>query len=240
MPRTHNNTGRSRKNSGDIMAAPFKTTTRPYLRNRIAGQFAPRLIDMLETPAYRVLSLSGRRVLDRIEIELAHHGGHDNGCLPVTYDDFERYGIDRHAIAPALREVEALGFVRITERGRAGNAEFRTPNKFRLTFRPTDRQGQTDEWRTIQTMEAAKDIASTARSPIRRGGLTNGAAKRTESGGGKSRFQCANSPLKSPSPGGENHHYGDSGEMPTTSIFRGGATVDCHRRTLSERKNHSP
>jgi len=32
----------------------------------------------------------------------------------------------------------ALGFVEITEHGRAGNAEHRTPNKFRLTHMPTD------------------------------------------------------------------------------------------------------
>jgi hypothetical protein len=34
-----------------------------------------------------------------------------------------------------LREVCALGFVEITERGRAGNAEWRRPNLFRLTYR---------------------------------------------------------------------------------------------------------
>ena len=49
------------------------------LRKSIPGQFAPRLIEMLESPAYCVLSLSARRVLDRLEIELGHHGGKDNG-----------------------------------------------------------------------------------------------------------------------------------------------------------------
>ena len=72
-------------------------------RTRIDGQFAARDIKMLESHAFRELSLSARRVLDRLEIELAHHGGMDNGKLPVTYDDFQRYGIDRHAIAPAIR-----------------------------------------------------------------------------------------------------------------------------------------
>jgi hypothetical protein len=64
---------------------------------------------MLESPTFRELSLSARRVLDRLEIELAHHGGMDKGRLPVTYDDFQRYGIDRHAIAPAIRELIAPG-----------------------------------------------------------------------------------------------------------------------------------
>src|SRR5215471_4459427 len=95
-----------------------------YLRkNRIAGQFAARTIEMMESPAFRVLSLSAHRLLARIEIEHAHHGGNDNGSLPVTYEDFVEYGVERHAIAPALRECEALGFIEITERGRAGNAE---------------------------------------------------------------------------------------------------------------------
>ena len=89
----------------------------------------------LRSPAYRVLSLSARRLLDRMEIELADHGGTDNGKLPVTYDDFERYGIHRHAVGPAIRELVALGFVEITEVGRAGNAEWRKPNVFRLTYR---------------------------------------------------------------------------------------------------------
>ena len=114
--------------------------SKSYLRkNRIAGQFAPRTIAMLESPAFQVLSLAGHRVLARIEIELAHHGGNDNGRLPVTFDHFAEYGMDRHAIAPALREVCALGFIEITEQGRAGNAEWRRPNKFRLTYRHTGR-----------------------------------------------------------------------------------------------------
>ena len=159
------------------MAEPPTSTTRPYRRNKIAGQFVPRQIDMLESPAYQVMSLSARRVLDRIEIELAHHGGRDNGKLPVTYGDFVRYGIERHSIAPALREVEALGFAEVTEHGRAGNAEYRTPNKFRLTYRPTASGEPMHEWRKINTIEDAKAIAQAARNPIRRERRTNGAAE---------------------------------------------------------------
>lgn len=123
-------------------------------RNRersIPSQFAPRLIEMLEAPAYRVLSLSARRVIDHVEIELAHHGGNDNGRLPVTYEDFESYGIDRGSIAPAIREAVALGFLEITEKGRAGNAEWRKPNYFRLTLtrRPRGACGANDRRRTV-------------------------------------------------------------------------------------------
>ena len=76
----------------------------PKRRNKIDGQFNARTLKMMESPAYRALSLSARRVMDRICIELMHHGGNDNGKLPVTYEHFVEYGIARHAIAPAIRE----------------------------------------------------------------------------------------------------------------------------------------
>jgi hypothetical protein len=131
-------------------------------RTSIGGQFAPHTIEMLRSAAWRALSLSGRRVLDRLEIELADHGGTDNGKLPCTYADFEQYGIDRHSIGPALREVVALGFVEVTEVGRAGNAEFRRPNFFRLTYRHT-RYAPTDEWKKI-TEDEARFLAQSART----------------------------------------------------------------------------
>jgi hypothetical protein len=121
---------------------------------------------MLRSPAYCVLSLSARRLLDRMEIELADHGGTDNGKLPVTYDDFERYGIHRHSIGPAIREVVGLGFVEITEVGRAGNAEWRKPNVFRLTYRHTKYE-PTNEWEKVLTNEDAEAIAQAARAPRR-------------------------------------------------------------------------
>jgi hypothetical protein len=132
-------------------------------KNKIAGQFSARTIEMMESPAFCTLSYSARRVLDRIEIEHAHHGGHDNGQLPVTYNQFHDYGIHRHAISPALREAGALGFIEITEHGRAGNAECRRPNKFRLTYRYTGRAKPTDEWRKIKTLEEAEMVAQAAR-----------------------------------------------------------------------------
>jgi hypothetical protein len=132
-------------------------------RTKIGGQFAPRTIEMLESPAFRVLSLSARRILDRLEIELAHHGGQDNGKLPVTYEHFHEYGIHRHAIGPGIGECIALGFVEITEPGRAGNAEFRAPNLFRLTYKNTRVEGPTDDWRRIENVNDAKAIARAAR-----------------------------------------------------------------------------
>jgi hypothetical protein len=179
--------------------------SRNELKIRIDQQFASRTIEMLESPAYRVLSLSARRILDRLEIELAHHGGKDNGKLPVTYDQFEEYGIDRQAIGPAIRELCVLGFIEITEAGRAGNAEWRTPNLFRITFRPMKglKTYGTNEWRRIETIEQAQQLAKAARCAT---------AKNPKS-------QCG----KKSRLGGENPHRKapfHSGETPTTSHGR--------------------
>jgi len=138
----------------------------PRRRNSINGQWSPRPIEMLESPAYRALSLSGHLVISRIEIELAHHGGNDNGRLPVTTDDFVAYGMHRTSVAPAVREAEALGFIRVTERGRGGNAEHRAPNLFFLTFghsRDSRKYPPTHDWRGIKTLEEAEEIAHLAR-----------------------------------------------------------------------------
>jgi hypothetical protein len=134
-------------------------------RNRIAGQFTAHRIEMLRCPAWRTLSLSAHRVLDRLEIERALHGGQDNGRLPVTFEQFVEYGVHRHAIAPAIRELEALGFAVVTERGRSGNAGYRKPNLFRVTFLPggTENGEPSDEWRAIKTLEQAEKLATAAR-----------------------------------------------------------------------------
>jgi hypothetical protein len=121
---------------------------------------------MLASPAYRALSLTGHRILARIELELCRHAGKDNGTLIVTYKDFQSYGIHHHAIGPGLRELEALGFIEIVQRGLAGNADHRRPHTFRLTYQPTDDgEPATDEWQHIKTVKDAEEIAINARNP---------------------------------------------------------------------------
>jgi hypothetical protein len=134
--------------------------------NSIGGPFAWRTIEMLKSPAMRIISLSARRALDRIEIELATHGGKDNGELPVTKSNFEDYGIQHNAIAPALRELEAVGFIKVTTRGRAGNGAYHHPNLFRLTYRPTGTAAPTDDWRAITSIDdAVAAVRASRKSP---------------------------------------------------------------------------
>jgi hypothetical protein len=131
---------------------------------KIDGQFAPRLIEMLRSPAFSVLSLTGRRILDRLEIELADHGGRDNDKLPVTFADLKKFGIsNRDDIGRGIRELCARGFIEKTRTGRAGNGEYRSPNLFRITYLPAGGKAPTNEWRRIGTIEDAEQIADDAR-----------------------------------------------------------------------------
>jgi hypothetical protein len=151
---------------------------RKWKRNRQApetpsGQFCIRPREMMESAAYRVFSRAAHLVLSRIELELRYHGGKNNGRLLVTYEQFESYGLDRGSIAPALRELEALGFIEITQHGRGGNADYRVPNLFRLTYEPDHDGKLTNEWKQFpkgadvdadaRMMADADHVASMAR-----------------------------------------------------------------------------
>lgn len=127
---------------------------------------------MMESYAFGALSLGGHRILACLEVELAHHAGTDNGNLISTYSNFTHFGVDREAVAPSLREVVALGFLEIMKQGRGGNAEHREATRYRLTYKHTDRENPTDEWRHIAKeckdratgLKAAKAIATNARN----------------------------------------------------------------------------
>ena len=119
---------------------------------------------MLRSPAWRVLSLTGHRILARILIEHCDHAGKDNGALPVTHQQFRQFGIHDHAVGPGIREVVALGLTEITRRGRASNAEFRSPTLYRVTFLRTSSTEATNEWAKIGTTEEAEAIRDMARA----------------------------------------------------------------------------
>jgi hypothetical protein len=122
-------------------------------------------LSMLENPAMRTLSLSAVRVMHRLEVEHMHHGGAENGNLIVTHNQFIEWGIAQNAIAPAIRELVALGFAEITEKGCGGNENHRRANRFRLTYvNMKSREQPTHEWRKIETIEDAERLAARARS----------------------------------------------------------------------------
>jgi hypothetical protein len=146
---------------------------------------------------------------------MAHHGGTDNGRLPITYQNFEDYGMDRDAIAPAIRECEALGFIEVTVHGRAGNAEFRAPNMFRLTYRhckDVDGDG-THEWARIKTNAEALAVAKAARKTPQKNRIPHGKIHPQQSG---------RSPPNAKIPTRENPDYSHSRNNPTTLDILGG------------------
>jgi hypothetical protein len=73
-------------------------TKRTKKQLKINGQYVHHLADLIRSPAWQVLSLPARRLLDRIEIEYLRHDGQDNGQLAVTFNDFVNYGIHRHHV----------------------------------------------------------------------------------------------------------------------------------------------
>jgi hypothetical protein len=110
------------------------TTTGHNRRNRIAGKYTALLVEVLESPPWRVLSLSAHRVIDRVCLELAYQGGHQKEGLCVTFSDFEDHGIERHGIKQAVDEAVFLGFLCIVRKGRGGNAGYRRSTLYQLTF----------------------------------------------------------------------------------------------------------
>jgi hypothetical protein len=197
--------------------------SRKKRKTAIDGQFAPRLIEMLRSPAYRVLSLSAHRIIARIEIELAAHGGTMNGRLPVTYGDFRRYGVDPKSIAGAIRETVELGFVEVTERGRPSKSDFgRHPNLFRLTYRRGERLDEepTHEWKrhtgvkparlAARAAKRAKDEKAVTRSKNNVKPKTFAGVVNSSVAGGK------NHPVTRRSPGGENPPTVIGGKNPPT------------------------
>jgi hypothetical protein len=157
-------------------------------RNAIAEAWVAYPCTMIESPAMRLLSLSAIRVMHRLEVEHMHNGGAENGRLIVTYDQFVEWGVNRNAIGPAIRELIALGFVEIAEKGCAGNENLRRAHRFRLTYVNTKKREQpTNDWRKIETVEEAEAMARTSR------GETDPRARDLGRRGGRARSQKSKS-----------------------------------------------
>ena len=118
--------------------------------------------EMMESPAWWALTAPARRVVDRIAVEHMHHGGTMNGELPVTYDDFQQFGISRHAIRTAIDVAIALGWVDVTVRGLRSYGSARRSSKYALTWLPrNDAIAATNRWATIKSRgDAAAIVAS--------------------------------------------------------------------------------
>jgi hypothetical protein len=127
---------------------------------------------MLESPAYLVLSINARRILDRLCCEHMNHGGAENGRLKCTYTDFTAFGASRELIPAALRELECLGWVRYVRGGRWGGVK--APSVYTLTWLPVDGVPATNDWKrhtddTVQTAMSELRADRRARDLHRKG-----------------------------------------------------------------------
>jgi hypothetical protein len=86
--------------------------------NKTQQPFAMYPIEMLESPAWSVLSRAGHQFLSRIAIEQWKHGGKVAAGLPLTFEQLIEYGMNKDQIAPAQRECVALGLAKRTKQGR--------------------------------------------------------------------------------------------------------------------------
>ena len=135
-------------------------------RNILAEFYSSRPVELIAIPAMRVLTRAAHLVLLRIELELRRHAGQANGRLIVTDLQFIEFGVHKESVAPALRELGALGIIRINH-GRGGNAEHRKANRFLLNYLcgAVDAHEEiTNSWTWFKTVDDAEKVARSARS----------------------------------------------------------------------------
>jgi hypothetical protein len=161
--------------------AKIRKRTKRYKPDEANPAFVMTRLVMLDSVAYWALKPIERTILAVIEIEHMRHGGVENGRLIVTRRQFEKRGIPRHAIAPSLRALEALGFIEITERGAAGIGEHAQAHRFRLTY---VQPNPSDEWRKFHDPGMAHAIVESCRhaADIRARRLGLRGAKKREAG----------------------------------------------------------
>jgi len=89
-------------------------------------------LELMESEAFRALSVNSHRLLDRLVIEHVHQGGIENGLLIVTHDQLRDYGLNASSIREAIDECVAFGLIRVKPGGRWAGTN--RPNRYRLTW----------------------------------------------------------------------------------------------------------
>jgi hypothetical protein len=125
--------------------------------------------ELLESVAWRGLSINARRLIDCLQIEHMSHGGQENGRLICTHRQLHSFGIHKDAVVAAIQECAFLGLIRY-ERGGLDPGS-RLPSTYRLTWLPVIQRGTSgvmvepasNEWRSInadhvQALRSARAI----------------------------------------------------------------------------------
>jgi hypothetical protein len=124
--------------------------------------------DILESAAWRALPGNAMKVVLRIGLEHLKHGGVENGNLPVTYQDFVRWGVRRNSIHEAQLVAIHLGLVDRTSIGEVPwRGDIRRPSTFGLTWLPQHNGiPPSNRWTRIRTDLDAKQAIGHAKAQL--------------------------------------------------------------------------
>jgi hypothetical protein len=125
-------------------------------------------VDMLASPAWRALPGNAMKIVMRIALEHLRHGGVENGQLPVTYQDFARWGVRKNSVREAQLVAIRLGFVDRTSVGEVPwHGDIRSPSTFGLTWLPRyDGVPPSNRWASIKTDLDAKAAVRRAKTEL--------------------------------------------------------------------------
>lgn len=92
-------------------------------------------VDIMESAAWRPLSINARRVIDRLLLENFRHMGVDNGKLRVSVRQFTECGVAMRMAKGAIAELVDAGLIAVTKGVARGSLA--APNLYRITFHGT-------------------------------------------------------------------------------------------------------
>src|SRR5215469_6374386 len=114
----------------------FTTHSKAYRAWLSGHSFVPHTSELLNSPAWRHRSVYARRLIDRLELEHAHHDGRENGFHKLTWRQMREAGISGDFIASTIEEVETLGLVTVTHRGAYRGGARNDMSTYRLNYLP--------------------------------------------------------------------------------------------------------
>jgi hypothetical protein len=122
----------------------------PMFERKETQKFVFIPLDVMESPAWRKLSLAARRVMDCLLIENFRHKRKLNGALRVSFRQLVKCGIHRCLIASAINELVAAGLLKVARAKAWGS-----PNLYQITFLGTLDGAPTWRKSTAPTREKA-------------------------------------------------------------------------------------
>lgn len=121
--------------------------------------------EMLESDAWRALSLAEHRVIERVMVEHILHGLKENGNLAVTYADFVKFGSRRDTLPAGIRGAVDKGLLVITEKGKRSSGPDRWPTRYALGWLPfKDASSPRNAWKAWRATPIPGDFYSDTRN----------------------------------------------------------------------------